>query len=468
MTQLPPEDNPNIICITREQAMSHHVDDMLNRQASLRGEGITRGSKGKWYYQNWFTFMIAGMVAAFAAWAMLEPYFDDMLYIQGPIEQLSTGTSRPPIHKSQGKEQMEIKIDLQGPVRVNGQDIFVFPGVTKFLYSDGRKAPLDMNAIGKDQVVGLYVSHESVAQFGVNIALFIVPDPAPNPPKKASMTLETLSAQTNAAGMVLFAVAAAMIGLAIGAVDGIGCHLLRRALVAGGIGLVVGFIGGFISGILAGVVYSPLNALAMKQEGDSAAGLTTFGFLVQMGGRSLGWCLAGMAMGLGQGIALRSSRLLIYGFLGGVIGGLLGGLLFDPIDLLLLGADKPSAHWSRLVGIVVVGGSVGAMIGVVELLARDAWLRMVEGPLAGKEFLIFKDTMHLGSSPRSEIYLFNDNDVAIQHGVIRSIGNNYEIENLCRERPLRINSIPVTRTRLRHGDQIVIGRTIFVFQRRKG
>jgi len=215
-------------------------------------------------------------------------------------------------------------------------------------------------------------------------------------------------------------------------------------------------------------VYAPLSALAMRQQGDSAAGLTTFGFIIQMGGRSLGWCLAGMAMGLGQGIALRSSRLLIYGLLGGVIGGLLGGLLFDPIDLLLLGADKPSSHWSRLVGIVLVGGSVGAMIGVVELLARDAWLRMVEGPLAGKEFLIFKDTMHLGSSPRSEIYLFNDEDVAAQHGIIRGVGSNYEIENLCREEPLLVNGAPITRTRLRNGDQITIGRTVFVFQRRKG
>jgi hypothetical protein len=121
-----------------------------------------------------------------------------------------------------------------------------------------------------------------------------------------------------------------------------------------------------------------------------------------------------------------------------------------------------------MVGIVLVGGSVGAMIGVVELLARDAWLRMVEGPLAGKEFLIFKDTMHLGSSPRSEIYLFNDDDVADQHGIIRGVGSNYEIENLCQEQPLLVNGAPVPRTRLRHGDQITIGRTVFVFQRRKG
>jgi len=116
----------------------------------------------------------------------------------------------------------------------------------------------------------------------------------------------------------------------------------------------------------------------------------------------------------------------------------------------------------------VIGACTGAMIGVVELLARDAWLQMVEGPLAGKEFLIFKDTMYLGSSPRSEIYLFNDDAVAAQHAVIRSVGDNYEIENLCPERPAAINGRSVQRSRLHHGDQISIGRTVFVFQKRKG
>ena len=173
-------------------------------------------------------------------------------------------------------------------------------------------------------------------------------------------------------------------------------------------------------------------------------------------------------MGLGQGIALRSKRLLAYGFFGGIIGGLLGGLLFDPIDLILLGIDKPSAHWSRPIGLAVIGASVGAMIGVVELLARDAWLRMVKGPLAGKEFLLFKDVMHLGSSPRSEIYLFNDPLVAAHHATLRAVGDHCEMENHNDEHPVLLNNRPVQRVRLRRGDQIAIGQTVFVFETRHG
>jgi hypothetical protein len=237
-------------------------------------------------------------------------------------------------------------------------------------------------------------------------------------------------------------------------------------LLCGGVGFLVGFTGGFISSMLAGLVYAPLNHLAEAQMGSGS--MTTLGFTIQMTGRSLAWAMAGLAMGLGQGIALRSKRLLMYGLLGGVIGGLLGGLAFDPIDLLLLGPHKPSAHWSRLIGLAVIGASVGGLIGVVELLARDAWLRMTQGPLAGKEFLLFKDVMNIGSSPKSDLYLFNDTLVAADHAIIRTAGDEYELESRTRDNRVLINSRPVERTRLRHGDQVMIGRTIFVFEKRRG
>ena len=220
--------------------------------------------------------------------------------------------------------------------------------------------------------------------------------------------------------------------------------------------------------IAAEIAYAPLTQLAMKQSKDPAFGLSTLGFVIQVFGRAVAWGMVGVAMGLGQGIALRSKRLLIYGLLGGVIGGLLGGMLFDPIDQILLGTDKPSAHWSRMVGITVIGATVGAMIGIVELLARDTWLRMTQGPLTGKEFILFKDVMNVGASPRSDIYLFNDPQVAGDHAVLRNVGDECEIEAREATHPVLLNNNGVRRARLRHGDTVTIGRTIFVFQRRRG
>jgi hypothetical protein len=195
--------------------------------------------------------------------------------------------------------------------------------------------------------------------------------------------------------------------------------------------------------------------------------LSTMGFLVQVLGRSLAWMIAGMAMGLGQGVAMRSGRLLAYGFLGGLVGGLLGGLMFDPIGQFITAEDSISGDTSRLVGVAVVGLCVGLMIGIVELLARDAWLRMIKGPLAGKEFLMFKDTMTVGKSPRSDLYIFNDDAVADSHATLRMSGEDVELESLVSDKPATVNGRPVKRAKLRHGDKVGIGETVFVFNKRQ-
>ena len=132
------------------------------------------------------------------------------------------------------------------------------------------------------------------------IAALVVPEPAGPPSRKATEPLSVQEAPHVGGRHLLFPLVASLIGLAIGAADGIVCRVARRALLGGMIGLLAGFVGGFVSGILAGLVSAPLSRLALEQQGNSAGGLTTFGFLVQLTGRSLGWCLAGMAMGLGH------------------------------------------------------------------------------------------------------------------------------------------------------------------------
>ena len=454
----------NVIRITKEEAASSHVEDLLRRQMSLRGEAGVSRDRRKWYYQNWIVFMIVGALGAIAAWAIIEPFFGDTLYVQGVVEEIDAEREMPRTF-SEGDEGFEMKATGHGRIKIGNDEIWLLDGLRE-MRPDGTRPIIPPSSLSKGREVGVYVDYHPIRNRGLAFARFVVLAPKPFPAGKEHMDLARLGARSSAAGLLLFPLVAGFIGLAIGGVDGAVCRLARRALLAGAVGLLVGFVGGFISSVLANLAYAPLNKLAMAQM-SQGGGLTPFAFLVQMAGRALGWCLAGMAMGLGQGIALRSGRLLLYGLIGGVIGGLLGGLLFDPIDLLLLGTDKPSAHWSRFIGLAIIGASVGAMIGLVELLARDAWLRMSEGPLAGKEFLIFKDNMRVGSSPRSDIYLFNDPAVASQHATLRTVGDNCEIEACSSRDVVTINNRPVTRTRLRHGDQIAIGRTVFVFQKRK-
>jgi len=81
--------------------------------------------------------------------------------------------------------------------------------------------------------------------------------------------------------------------------------------------------------------------------------------------------------------------------------------LFDPIEQLFTTADG-SAWPSRMIGFTTIGLLVGMFVGLVELWTRTAWLLMRAGPLAGKQFVIYRNPTVLGSSPKADIYLFKD------------------------------------------------------------
>lgn len=457
---------PDTIRITREDAFSDHVEDLLNRQRSLRGEGgVTREHRARWYYRNWFVFMVVGLIASIAAWALLEPFLDDHLYIQGIVTKVSVedflqGEEAP------SKELLaELGEVVQRYITVNDEQILI-SSQTRLIRNGKIRSLFEPTMIEEGEEIGVYVEQLNFGYEELNVALYIDITPKKPAPAKAKMPLERLSRRDWVAGHLFFSVIAGFIGLAIGAVDGLVCRMVRRALIGGFVGLLIGLLGGFLMGLMADFVYGPLTMLAHHQSEGAGGGLGALGFLIQVGGRGIAWALVGMAMGLGYGISLLSKRLVLYGFLGGILGGLLGGLLFDPIDLLLVG-DAPGAQWSRLVGVGVIGAAVGASIGFVELLSRDVWLRMTQGPLAGKEFILFKDTMLVGASPRSDIYLFNDPTVADHHATMRQTGDDVEIESTAYgSTPVYVNGRPVRRTRLRSGDQIGIGNTYFIYEKR--
>lgn len=448
-----------VIRITADDARSSHVDDMLKRQASLRGEqGIARDHGRKWYYQNWFVFMIAGTLGALVAYALIDPYFNELQYAEGTVARLNLVPARP-VYYAKDEKIEELPPDRFIELELADHTLIAITSRTRWRNFDGSYGKLDLANLKPGQKLGAYVLYLPPMEGEASaIATHLVPDPPKT--RRSGIPLLTQHHQHQLANWMTFPLIAAFVGLFIAAADGIMCRLLRRVLLAGAVGLVIGLVGGIVSNLIANMVYASLSHLAANHPG-------TLGFSIHSAGRGLAWALAGMAMGLGQGVALRSPRLLLYGFLGGMIGGLFGGLLFDPIQQFLAGQDALSGALSRWVGFAIQGCVVGLMIGVVERLARDAWLRMVEGPLAGKEFLVFKDVMRMGASPRSEIYLFNDNQIAAQHAVIRATGDLYELENSCHENPVCLNGRPVTRSRLRHGDRITLGRTAFVFQRQR-
>jgi len=147
--------------------------------------------------------------------------------------------------------------------------------------------------------------------------------------------------------MITIALRAGLVGAAIGVglnlVAGLANaqwkQLLRRALP----GLIGGYLGGAIGGIMGQGLYS--------------AGLP----------RVIGWVVFGMGVGVVEGVYEGSKSKIRNGLIGGGIGGLIGGLLFGPIYN-LIGTDMSS----RATGFVILGVCIGAMIGLAQVVLKDA------------------------------------------------------------------------------------------------
>jgi len=255
----------------------------------------------------------------------------------------------------------------------------------------------------------------------------------------------------------------AAIGLFVGLADALVSRNFARAALGGGVGLLIGLVGGAVVYWIANVVFGSavrVAVLALRPDRPTTSILIAISMA-----RAIAWAVAGTTAGIGPGIALRSGKLVVNGLLGGVVGAFIGGLVFDPIALAVGGTEGAV---SRGVGFTVTGLAVGLMIGLVGELAKEAWIRVLTGPLAGKQFVVYRNPTYLGSSPKCEIYLFKDPDVEPQHAAIHQVQRTYEVEDLRSRTGTYVNGRPVAgRQRLLDGDQIQIGSTVFDYSERR-
>lgn len=176
--------------------------------------------------------------------------------------------------------------------------------------------------------------------------------------------------------------------------------------------------------------------------------------------RAIAWCLFGAVGGIVYGIIGQSYKKGKYGIFGGMIGAFLGGFCFDPI-VLLLGGHVQSAWLSRALGFSLLGLATGICIGLVENALKDRWFYVTEGPLAGKQFILYKANTTIGSDPRADIYLFKDADIAPAHCSLEVSGARVR---LLASAPVFVSGVPVRQRALVSGDLVQIGRYCFRYQ----
>jgi hypothetical protein len=239
-----------------------------------------------------------------------------------------------------------------------------------------------------------------------------------------------------------------LMGSALGAAEGVITRVAPVALRGGAIALGVGFLGGMVGGASGQILY-----------GTMGGGTFEISMGMQVLARTLAWGLVGMFIGLGQGISFRSSKKIVNGLIGGMAGGLVGGLLFD-----LIGSVTVGGGTSRSIAITLMGAAVGAAIGMVDEIRKEAWLKVIAGPMTGKEYILFNEVTHVGSSPKCDIVIYRDPQVAPQQAIIEGKHGHYRIVNNGTATPVYVNDRSVSASALANGQSIRMGSTVFLFQ----
>lgn len=240
-------------------------------------------------------------------------------------------------------------------------------------------------------------------------------------------------------------------GVAEGAIE----QSWTRALKRGSLSLLVGIPLGFVFNTIANIIFSA-GLSVVAGSGDLSPSRPSVWIA-----RSIAWIGFGVSGGIVYGIVGQSAKRCGYGILGGMIGAGLGGVLFDPIMVLLSGS---SGAMSRAVGMALFGAATGIAMGLVENALKDRWLYVAAGPLAGKQFVLYKTITTIGSSNQCDLYLFKDITIAPQHAVLHLRNTVVFLQTAG---PATVNGRPIMQVALRSGDHIQIGRYGFQYHVRE-
>jgi ubiquitin-protein ligase len=241
-------------------------------------------------------------------------------------------------------------------------------------------------------------------------------------------------------GLALF------LGLGEGIYYGSKENALRFALI----GTCISVLLGLISGYMAQVFYETY----LNDESSNLASSLI---------RGVSWAMMGLGIGLSAGLIKPELRRLFFCTVGGLAGGFLGGFVFNYIFPIISLGTNDDGIVPRFVGLLITGLLIGLGIGLLEQVAKQAWLKVIRGDFEGKEYLVFAGTTSIGNNGKNTIVLFKDKLVGAHHCDIVQEGSRYVLVDKGTTTGTTVNGMRTTRHILRQGDAIAVGNSVLVF-----
>jgi hypothetical protein len=265
--------------------------------------------------------------------------------------------------------------------------------------------------------------------------------------------IEKINANYETKAFIAKVLAYGLIGMIIAFCLAAGEPLIDRnfhgVLVNGAVGAMLGLFGGVVVSLFVDRLYAAMG-------GAESADLNTSQQLIA---NAIKYGVVGSFLLIAPGLLMRNFKKLIVGLVGGFAGGAIGGALLAPIASL-----TGNEMISRGIAFVAIGLVAGAATGLIENAAKTGWVKVIQGFIAGKQFILYRATTYIGSSPDCHIYLFKDPAIGRRHAAVHIVPGGFDLEDLPLGTPTFVNGKPVNRVRLKTGDQIQIGSTAFTFQ----
>jgi hypothetical protein len=437
------------IRIERRELFDPEVDKALLREKAGRERVVADAPQAsalrRLMLNSMFYFPIAAVLGAFVTWKLLDPSIADFPVVRGEIALINA----EPFDGQPGMISVTVG---SNEVLINATQTKLEPGV------DGEpafKAVDELKVGDRIEAAGLPNGTRLVAGS-------IRPTHGPDTHDGVEKPAWAL--------FLLFPLTAAMIAFGLLFAEGLTTRnwvrMTERTLLGSFLAVVFAVLAFLPAGVFILIAHAAQTFKDPNAMISTVREMTPVSFLVSVAGRSAAWACIGAATGLGMNLVRSTRPQLRNSVIGGALGGALGGAFFDPIDR-YFGSIYSGGATSRLVGLLAVGLSIGIFVALVERLARDAWLRVRTGPLAGKSFILYKTPTVIGNAPQSDVYLYKDAEIDPSHAQIHRVGTSYEIEDMSTRMGTSVGGNKIRRRRLVSGDQIVIGSTILDFEERQ-